>query len=165
MKIINLLINENVASAERDLDKATSENIVEICRENLRILAAYRKQLLGLRDIPELNMEMGSALSRELIVQSRNAVRAAVESTVATQNLTEELLNSFILISGIEAADTFNRVSYQGSDKWELQGGSVTAPDHEKISIAEAVETAGRLRREAYAADKTTFFRNTDSAS
>lgn len=165
MKIINLLINEDVASAERDLDKANSENIIEICRENLRILAAYRKQLLGLRDIPELNMEMGSALSRELIVQSRNAVRAAIESTVSTQNLTEELLNSFILINGIEAADTFNRLAYRGSDKWELQGGSVTAPGQDKISIADAVETAGQLRREAYAADKTTFFKNAGPAS
>lgn len=164
MRVIQLLINEDVTRAGHDLEAATSENIVEICRENLRVLALYRRQLLSLNDIPELNLNEPSAISRDLIADSRQAVRSAIESTVDAQNLTEALLDSFVLISGWEAAETFNRLLFEGSVDWDMQNGEVCAPDRKRMKIEEAVETASRLRREAYVAHRIRFSRKADAA-
>ena len=49
MRVVQLLINEDVVNTERRLGEATSENIIEILRENLKVLAAYRKLLVNLR--------------------------------------------------------------------------------------------------------------------
>lgn len=165
MKIAQLLINEDVANTERRLAGATSEDIIEILRENLKVLAAYRKLLVGLRGIPELNLNLESKLGRGLVEESRLAVLDAVKTTIAQQNLAEALLDSFLLINGYEAADTFNRVFYLGSYYWEKKGGNVCAPDREDLCIASAAEKAGQLRREAYVVNRMTFFRDEKSAS
>jgi hypothetical protein len=160
MRIVQLLINEDVVNTERSLAEATSENIIEILRENLKVLAAYRKLLVNLRGIPELNLNMESKLGRELVEESRLAVLEAVKTTIAKHNLAEALLDSFLLINGYEAADTFNRVFYLGSYYWEKRGGNICAPDREDLCIATAAEKAGQLRREAYVVNRMTFFRD-----
>jgi hypothetical protein len=158
MRILQLLNNEDVVNTERRLAEATSENIIDILRENLKVLAAYRKHLVELRGIPELNLGMESTLGRELIEQSRRAVLETVITTITKQNLAEALLDSFLLINGHEAADTFNRVFYLGSYYWEKRGEKICAPDREDLSIAAAAEKAGQLRREAYVVNGMTFF-------
>ena len=145
MKIINLLINENVLKAELALEQASSENIVQLCRNYLALLTEYRDQLFGLRDIPELNLEQQSSLARELIEQARRAVRAAVEITVRERNRTTALLDSFIKITNHQAADTFNLFSYKGHTNWEAGSGGVRRANGgvvEQVSVEEAVETA-----------------------
>jgi predicted phage tail protein len=159
MKIVNLLINENVLKAELELEQATSENIVQFCRNYLALLTEYRDQLFSLRDIPELNLEQQSALARELVEQARRAVRAAVEITVKERNRTEALLASFTKITISEAAATFNLFSYKGHTNWQAGSAGVQSADGtdvERISVEEAVATAGRLRREAYVMNKMT---------
>ena len=163
MKILSLLINEEVARAERNFERATSDNIVELCREYLRVLTEYRDQLRGLREIPEINCTEQSKLSRELITQSRAAVRATVEVTVTAHNYVDALLRTFTLIDAWDAAETFNRLLYKGSINWEVQGGQIRATDQadgEAMTIQEAVVIAGRLRREAYVANGITFFKS-----
>jgi len=162
MTIINLLINESLLDAELALSKATSDNIVELCRNYIRLLTEYRDRLYELRGIPEINLAQTSLLGRELIEQARKAVRAAVEITVRERNQTESLLESFTSISGYEATETFNQLKYKGFDSWELRGGGIrpkNGADDEPIRIEEAVDLAGGLRRAAYVADKTIFLR------
>jgi hypothetical protein len=162
MKIINLLINEQLLKAEVALGGATADNIVQLCRDYLRMLSEYRDQLYELRGIPEINLAQSSSLGRELIEQSRNAVRAAVEITVREHNSTHALLGSFVSIKAHEAAETFNTLAYKDATNWETFSGGVCSANGTtdvQMTVEEAVETAGRLRRDAYVANKTTFLR------
>jgi hypothetical protein len=160
MKIISLLINEDVLKAEMDLEGATSEDIVERANVYLGLLKEYREQLHGLGGIPEIDFAQQSKLGRELVEQSRKAVRAAIEITTAERNRVESLVESFTLINGWDAATTFNRLKHKDSTAWELSGSEVhIVGNGERMSVTHAVEMAGTLRRKAYIADKTTFFR------
>jgi len=162
MLIIEMLVNENLIKAESALNGANSGNIVELCREYLRILTEYRDELYKLQGIPEINLEQPSSLARELVEQVRKAIRSAVEITTRERNQTELLLTSFTSISGYEVVNTFNRLKYKGFDNWELKANSVNSQnngDFEQIAIQEAIEEASLLRRESYITDKTVFLR------
>src|SRR5205085_898486 len=113
MLIIELLVNENLIKAESALNGANSGNLIELCREYLRILTEYRDELYKLRGIPEINLEQQSSLSRELVEQVRKTIRSAIEITTRERNRTELLLTSFTSISGYEVVDTFNRLKYK----------------------------------------------------
>lgn len=161
MKIKNLLINEELLKAELELGQANSDNIIELCRSYLLLLNTYRDELYQLRNLPEINFNQQSTLGRELIEQSRKAVRGALEITVRELNATQSLLDSFTSISGYQAADTFNKLKYKGFDNWEMQSSGVRSKginNSEFMTVPEAVETAGKLRREAYIESKLTFF-------
>lgn len=162
MLIIEMLVNENLIKAEAALNGADSGNIVELCREYLRILTEYRAELYKLRGIPEINLEQTSALARELVDQARKAIRCAVEITTRERNRTEILLDSFTTISGYEAVITFNQLKYKGFDNWELKASVVYSRNNggfEQITMPEAIKAASLLRRESYIRDKTLFLR------
>jgi len=127
MLIIELLVNENLIKAESALNGANSGNLIELCREYLRILTEYRDELYKLRGIPEINLEQQSSLARELVEQVRKTIRSAIEITTRERNRTELLLTSFTSISGYEVVDTFNRLKYKGFDNWELKANSVNS--------------------------------------
>jgi hypothetical protein len=149
-----MFVNENTADAERALKTATSESIVESCREYLKKLAECRTRLYELQGAQELNLKHSSPLAKELILQARKAVLTALQHNVSQINQTE----SFIVISGYEAADIFNQLKYKGSANWEMRPGGLRAadqPESDPVPIVEAVETAGRLRREAYVAKQS----------
>jgi hypothetical protein len=162
MLIIKLLVNENLLNAESALNQADSGNIIELCRKYLLLLNTYRDELAKLRGAPEISLRQSSALARELTEQVRKAIRSAIEITTRERNQTESLLNSFTSISGYEAVETFNRLHYKGFDNWELQASGVRSErnaENELLSIQDAVETAGLLRREAYITKKISFLR------
>jgi hypothetical protein len=160
MKIINLLINEDLLNAEIALERATSDNIVELGKTYLALLAEYRDQLHKLGGLPEISFAEQSKLGRELIEQSRKAVRAAIELSVRERNRVEALVESFTLINGWDAAATFNKLRHKDATDWELHGSEVrVASNGEKMNVQEAVTTAGLLRRNAYISNKTTFLR------
>jgi hypothetical protein len=162
MLIVKLLVNENLLNAESALNKADIDNIIELCRKYLVVLNNYRDELSKLRGAPEISFQASSSLARELTEQVRKAIRSAIEITTRERNQIEALLNSFTAISGYEAVDTFNHLQYQGFDNWELQASGVRSknnPVDELMTIQDAVETAGLLRREAYITNKTAFFR------
>jgi hypothetical protein len=162
MLIIELLVNENLIKAESALNGANSGNLIELCREYLRILTEYRDELYKLRGIPEINLEQQSSLARELVEQVRKTIRSAIEITTRERNRTELLLTSFTSISGYEVVDTFNQLKYKGFDNWELKANSVNSQNNggfEQIAIQEAIDAASLLRRESYITDKTVFLR------
>lgn len=162
MLIIEMLFNEKLIKAESDLNRANSDNIIALCREFLQILTEYREDLYKLRGSPKINLQQTSGLAHELVEQVRKVIRSTVEITTQKRNETQLLLESFTSISGYEAIETFNRLKYRGFDNWELKANSINSQNNggfEQIAMQEAIETASLLRREAYIADKTTFFR------
>jgi hypothetical protein len=160
MKIINLLINEDLLKAEIALERATADDIVELGNRYLDKLNEYREQLHGLSGIPEIDFAQQSRIGRELIEQSRKAVRAAIEVTTNERNRVESLINSLTLVNGWDAAATFNRLEHKDSKDWELAGTEVrVAKGGERMSVQDAVELAGLLRREAYIKWKLVFAR------
>jgi hypothetical protein len=159
MLIVQLLVNENLLNAESALKQADSGSIIELCRNYLLMLNAYRDELSKLRGTPEISFQSSSTLARELTEQVRKAIRSAIEITTRERNQTESLLKSFTSISGYEAVKTFNQLQYKGSGNWELQAGGVRSKSNteELITIQDAVERAGLLRREAYITKKIVF--------
>jgi len=155
-----ILVNENLLDAELALKQATSENIVQICRDYLLSLSKYRDRLYQLRGTPEICLNQSSMAVRELVEQTRKAIRTSLEVTTNERNKIESLLKSFTSINGYEATKTFNQLEYKGFDNWELGAGGVRLKDDtdgQRLTIQEAVDTAGRLRREAYIARKIIF--------
>lgn len=160
MKIVNLLINEDLLKAELALEKASADDVVELGITYLEKLKEYREQLHQLGGIPEISFAQQSRLGRELIEQSRKAVRAAIEVTTNERNRVESLVDSLTMINGWDAATTFNRLKHKDSTDWELAGAEVRiASNGERMTVTEAVETAGKLRREAYISGKIVFTR------
>jgi hypothetical protein len=143
---------EKLRQARLALDRAASDNIIELCKQYLALLAACRVELYKLPD----ELDLGSRLSqtREDVAGIRKSVRAAIEHITLERNRTETLLLSFTAISGYEAAATLNVVKYQDRDTWELRAGGVgckNSPGH-RMSVQEAVETASLLRRKTHIA-------------
>jgi len=160
MKIVSLLINEELLNAEVALGQANSDELLDACKKYLKLLNDYRDQLHNLGGIPEMNISEQSRLGRELVEQSRKAIRAAAEAAISERNKVEGLIDSFTLVNAWDAADTFNRLKHKGSDKWEMTGSSVgISGNGVSMNVQEAVETAKQLRREVYAANKITFAR------
>lgn len=160
MKISELLVDEKVIAAELALEQATAENIVELGNAYLELLASYREMLYTMSGDPDLSLAERSRLGRELIEQSRKAVRAAIELSVNERKRVETLIESFTLINGWDAAATFNRLHHKDATDWELHGSEVRIPNSgERMNVVEAVATAGLLRRNAYVTNKTTFSR------
>lgn len=156
---MNLIVNENLLHAEQALRKATCDNIIELCEKYIQLLTEYREELYKLRGTPEINLQTTSPLAREIVEQTRKAVRAAIETTTRERNETESLLKSFTEISGYEAAKTFNQLEYKGFAEWELRANEIrlkTDTNNERVKIQDAVQIASLLRRKAYIAYKTT---------
>lgn len=109
-------LEEKLRNARLALDRAASDDIIELCKQYLLLLAFYRAELYKLPDTLELDPRSRSSQTRETIGGTRKAVRAAIERTTQERNQTETLLLSFTAVSGYEAAATLNREKYQGQD-------------------------------------------------
>lgn len=158
----DMIINEDVIDAEAALDKATVEDLVELCRNYLAVLGQYRDRLFDLRGIPELNLKESTAERREAVEKTREMVRSALAATSEKRNRIEALLNSFTSISGYDAAATLNQLKYKGFNSWEPYSGGTRLKyvyDDKGLSMQETIETASLLRREAYLESKTIFIR------
>ncbi len=147
-------LEEKLRTARLALDRAASDDIIELCKQYLGLLAAYRAELYHLPDKLELDCRSKSSAAREEIGGARKEIRAAIEHTTEERNQTEALLRSLTAVSGYEAAQTLNREKYKGRDTWELRAGGVGCVDTPgtRMSVQEAVEAARRLRREAHVA-------------
>jgi hypothetical protein len=155
MKLVSILINEDLLFAQTAFERAEAGDVVELAGIYLGLLKAYRDQLRTLGGMPQLDYAMRSAIAKELVEQSRNAVRSAIETTTSERNRVEALLESFTLITGWEAAITLNELRYGNADDWELIGSDVRSPStNEHLTVQEAVVVAGDLRRKAYTSRK-----------
>lgn len=146
-------LEERLRLAQLKLDHATSENIVELCRQYLALLAEYRTELYKLPGTPGINLSAESPLSSEEIDTARKEVRALIEQTTQKRNRITALLRSFTAVSGYEAVETLNMRKYEGHDSWELRASGVRfsgGADTDRMTIQKAVAVASLLRREDY---------------
>lgn len=146
-------LEEKLQASKQGLYTATSENVIDQCKQHLALLAEYRIQLYKLQDLSGVRQQSTPFLSGE--VPSREAIRAAIETTTHERNRTQMLLVSFTTVSGYEAVEIFNQRSYEGHDDWELSASGVKfhgGDNNDLMTIQEAVDLAGLLRRKDYIA-------------
>ena len=145
-------LEEKLQASKQALNTATSENIIEQCKQHLAVLAEYRIQLYKLQDLPGVQQSTPSLPGE---VPDREAIRAAIETTTHERNSTQVLLLSFTTVSGYEAVEVFNQRSYEGHDDWELRASGVRfhgGDSGDLMTIQEAVDLASLLRREDHLA-------------
>jgi len=146
-------LEQRLQASEHALNRATSESIVKHCKHYLALLAEYRDRLFELQGTPVSQQPASPFLTEE--VPDRKTIREAIERTTRERNRTQLLLLSFTTVSGYEAVEIFNQRKYEGHDDWELRASGVKfrgGDDTDLMTIQEAVDLAGMLRREDHAA-------------
>lgn len=147
-------LEQRLQASKQAVNRATSESIVEQCKQYLALLAEYRTQLYELRGAPGVSQQSAST-SLPQVVPDRKTIREAIETTTRERNRTQLLLLSFTTVSGYEAVEIFNQRKYEGHDDWELRASGVKfrgGDNNDLMTIQEAVELAGMLRREDHLA-------------
>lgn len=147
-------LEERLTHAKNALKRATGENIVELCKRYLAVLAEYRSKLYELQWTARTHHAFPSSTPGDIAL-TRRTVRAAIENTTKERHGTEMLLFSFTTISGYEAVKIFNRQKYEGREDWELRSSGVKSSGisgGDLMTIQEAVDIACLLRREEYVA-------------
>ncbi len=144
-------LEQRLQASKHTLNRATSESIVEQCKQYLALLAEYRSRLYELQGTPGVNQQ--SALTE--IVPDRKTIREAIERTTRERNKTQLLLLSFTTVSGYEAVEIFNQRKYAGHDDWELRASGVKfrgGDNSDLMTVQEAVDLAGMFRRKDHLA-------------
>jgi hypothetical protein len=147
-------LEEKLNRAKEALKRATCENIIELCKGYLALLAEYRSTLYELQWTSRTRQRFASSTPGDMAL-TRRTVRAAIENTTKERHGTELLLLSLTTISGYEAVEIFNRRKYEGRDDWELRSSGVKSSGvsgSDVMTIQEAVDIASLLRREEYVA-------------
>jgi len=147
-------LEEKLQNTRRALEAANTENIIELCKKHLALLAEYRSHIYKLRHTYSID-QASHGPSPEGLNDTRKLVRAAIENTTQERNRTEMLLLSLTTVSGYEAAKIFNRLKYMGHVDWEVRASGVKFSDgssRDLLTIQEAVDIAGLLRRDEYIA-------------
>jgi hypothetical protein len=148
-------LEEKLRRARLALDGATSERVIELCKQYLVLLAEYRVELYKLPDTLRLNHNSTSSSSWAEVDDTRKEVRAAIEETTNERKWAEGLILWFTAISGYGAVETLNWGKFRGHDNWELRAGGVCTnggTDSERMTIQDAVDAASLLRREEHIA-------------
>ena len=145
-------LEQRLQASKHAVNSATSESIVEQCKQYLALLSEYRGRLYELQGTPAVSQQSPS-LTEE--VPDRKTIREAIERTTRERNRTQLLLLSFTTVSGYEAVEIFNQRKYEGHDDWELRASGVKfrgGDDSDLMTVQEAVGLAGLLRREDHVA-------------
>ena len=146
-------LEQRLQASKHAVHRATSESIVDQCKQYLALLAEYRSRLYELQETPGKSNIRIPALTEE--VPDRHTIREAIETTTRERNKTELLLLSFTTVSGYEAVELFNQRKYAGHDDWELRASGVKfrgGDNNDLMTVQEAVNLASLLRREDHAA-------------
>jgi hypothetical protein len=147
-------LEEKLNHAKDALKKATRENLIELCKGYLAVLAEYRSKLYELQWTFRTRQPFASS-PPEQPLPTRKTIRAAIENTTKERHGTEMLLLSLTTLSGYEAVEIFNSQKYGGREDWELRSSGVKSTgtsEGDLMTIQEAVDIAGLLRREEYVA-------------
>ena len=147
-------LEQRLQASKQAVNRATSESIVEQCKQYLALLAEYRTRLYELRRTPGASQHSASPFPPQ-VVPDRKMIREAIETTTRERNKTQLLLLSFTTVSGYEAVEIFNQRKYEGHDDWELRASGVKfrgGDNNDVMTIQEAVNLAGLLRREDHLA-------------
>ena len=148
-------LEEKLQYAKHAVTVATRESIIDTCKQYLALLSEYRSKLYELQGTPDIHQPSACSSSPEEVKEMRRNIRAAIENTTKERNGTEMLLLSITTVSGYEAVEIFNRRQYEGHTDWELRASGVKfigGSDDDLLTIQEAVNIAGLLRREEYMA-------------
>ena len=143
-------LEQTLQASKQAVNRATSESIVEQCKQYLALLAEYRTRLYELQGTPGVSQHSASP-SPPQVVPDRKTIREAIETTTRERNRTQLLLLSFTTVSGYEAVEIFNQRKYEGHDDWEMRASGVKfrgGDNNDLMTIQEAVDLAGMLRRE-----------------
>ena len=147
-------LEQTLQASKQAVNRATSESIVEQCKQYLALLAEYRTRLYELQGTPDVSQHSASP-SPPQVVPDRKTIREAIETTTRERNRTQLLLLSFTTVSGYEAVEIFNQRKYEGHDDWELRASGVKfrgGDNNDLMTIQEAVDLATLLRREDHLA-------------
>ena len=147
-------LEQTLEASKQAVNRATSESIVEQCKQYLALLAEYRTRLYELQGTPGVSQHSASTFPPQG-VPDRKTIREAIETTTRERNKTQLLLLSFTTISGYEAVEIFNQRKYEGHDDWELRASGVKfrgGDNNDLMTIQEAVDLASLLRREDHLA-------------
>jgi hypothetical protein len=145
-------LEQRLQASKHALNRATSESLVEQCKQYLALLAEYRDCLYELQGLPAVKQQSASPSLNEAAAD-RKTIREAIERTTHERNNTQLLLLSLTTVSGYEAVELFNQRKYEGHDDWELRASGVKfrdGDDSDLMTIHEAVDLAGMIRREDY---------------
>ena len=142
-------LEQRLKASKQAVNRATSESIVEQCKQYLALLDEYRTRLYELPRTPGVSPHVSSYPPQ--VVPDRKTIREAIETTTRERNRTQLLLLSFTTVSGYEAVEIFNQRKYEGHDDWELRASGVKfrgGDNNDLMTIQEAVDLASMLRRE-----------------
>ena len=148
-------LEQRLQASKQAVNRATSESIVEQCKQYLALLVEYRTRLYELQGTPGVSQHSASPSPAPQLVPDRKTIREAIETTTRERNKTQLLLLSFTTVSGYEAVEIFNQRKYEGHDDWELRASGVKfrgGDNNDLMTIQEAVDLASMLRREAHLA-------------
>lgn len=147
--MVYLQSEQKLDYARHALNKANSENIVDLCKRYLALLDEYRRQLYELGKSGVSRPPASSSSVEDLA--ARKSLREAIEKTTRERNRTELLLLSITTVSGYEAVAMLNQREYEGHKDWELRSSGVKftgSSVDDLMTIQEAVDLASLLRRE-----------------
>ena len=108
-------LEQRLQASKQAVNRATSESIVEDCKQYLALLAEYRSQLYQLQSTPGVSQHTASP-SLPQVEPDRKTMREAIETTTRERNTTQLLLLSFTTVSAYEAVEVFNQRKYAGHD-------------------------------------------------
>ena len=92
-------LEQRLQASKHALNRATSDGIVEQCKQYLALLAEYRSRLYELQGMPAASQQTATrSLTEE--VPDRKTIREAIERTTYERNKTQLLLFSFTTVSG-----------------------------------------------------------------
>lgn len=143
-------LEEELRGVGRAFQVAGSEDIVELGEQYLARLEEYLTKLYEHPAAPGRNTLPSPSSSYEAVSSMREAVRGEIERTAAERDRVSALLSSFTEIRVGDAVETLNAHGYKGRVTWRLRAGVVTDGGRESMSLQQAVDAAGLLRREAY---------------
>ena len=155
MKLLNLLIDEEVLKAEIELENATADNVLERAKVYLALLLAFRKQLHTFARITVRRTVTQPSTARVPSEPTHDTIEIAIGVAESEILRVEKLLDSLTRISPWEAAQIFNRVGFRGSRDWEAAANEVrTSIGTERLAAEDAIEKAGLLLRQEYATSR-----------
>src|SRR5687767_9143593 len=138
MKVIGFPVNKPLRQADDEMRKGTPDDVVEHAEAYLRLLEEHMNGLRKVKWDPSNGQVAQSSMAREITYQIRSAVRCEIEGTTSERNRVGTLIESFTMVSGWSAVETFNLHNFRNACDWELVGTGVKSiSDGASMTIVE----------------------------
>ena len=150
--MLGIDLEEKLSQACIGFENSSAENLIESGNNYLALLEEYSSKL---HQHPGRYAQPADPSASEMVANQRKAIQAAIEQTERERNRVGELIYSFENMTAGEAAETLNRLNYQGLNSWKVRIAEVTDGGSKRMSLQEAVDTASLLLCEEYVAHRT----------